>query len=304
MPEQRLPVFNQPSTGTCIAEKTVSSTVILSSIEQNWKGVDVVQFRHSFSELGEAEPFPNHILTINLGSQVNGLAKIGEKAYEGLLNNTGALSIIPANLPTEWYYKQSQEINVLHIYLKPTFLYDLAVSSDINLERIEILSTCGNFDSQIKHIGLVLKAELESGCPSGRLFAESLATALGIHLIKQYSTSTQTLREYEGGLPKHRLRQAIDYINDNLEQDIKLANIADVVGMSQYYFCQLFKQSMGIAPYQYVIQQRVERAKQLLQQTEVTISDIALECGFANQSHFTKHFRKLTGITPKAYRER
>jgi AraC family transcriptional regulator len=131
-----------------------------------------------------------------------------------------------------------------------------------------------------------------------------LATALGIHLIKQYSTSTQTIREYEEGLPKYRLRQAIDYINDNVDQDIKLANIAEVVGMSQYYFCHLFKQSMGIAPYQYVIQQRVERAKQLLQQTEVTISDIALECGFANQSHFTKHFRKFTGITPKAYRER
>jgi hypothetical protein len=133
MSEQRLPVFNQPSTGTCIAEKTVSSTVVLSSIEQNWKGLDVVQFRHSLRELGSAESFPNHILTINLSTPVNILAKIGEKPYEGFIN-TGALSIIPANLPSEWYWKQSEETNVLHIYLKPTFLYDLASSSDINPE--------------------------------------------------------------------------------------------------------------------------------------------------------------------------
>jgi AraC family transcriptional regulator len=61
---------------------------------------------------------------------------------------------------------------------------------------------------------------------------------------------------------------------------------------------------MGIAPYQYVIQQRVELAKQLLKCRDVAISEVALACGFANQSHFTKHFRKLTRITPKAYRER
>ena len=151
--------------------------------------------------MDSAESFPNHILTINLGTPVNVLAKIGEKTYEGFIK-TGALSIIPANLLSEWYWKQSQETNVLHIYIKPTFLYDLASSSDINPERIEILSSYKNFDSKIKHIGLALRAELESGCPAGRLFAESLATALGIHLIKQYSTSTQTLRKYGGGFTK------------------------------------------------------------------------------------------------------
>ncbi|MBD2249202.1 hypothetical protein [Nostoc sp. FACHB-888] len=109
MPEQHLPTFNKPSTGTRFSEKTISSIVVLSRIEQNWKGTDVVQFRHSFSELGAAESFPNHILTINLGSPINLLAKIGEKLYEGFIN-AGALSIIPANLPSEWYWKQSEEI--------------------------------------------------------------------------------------------------------------------------------------------------------------------------------------------------
>jgi AraC family transcriptional regulator len=114
--------------------------------------------------------------------------------------------------------------------------------------------------------------------------------------------SSQPVLESYGGLSQYKLRQAIEYIDAHLDQEITLTDLAEVLGMSQYYFCRLFKQSMTIPPYQYVLQQRVERAKQLLQQPEVAICDIALECGFANQSHLTKHFRKLTGITPKAYR--
>ncbi|WP_411813383.1 helix-turn-helix transcriptional regulator [Chlorogloeopsis sp. ULAP02] len=80
--------------------------------------------------------------------------------------------------------------------------------------------------------------------------------------------------------------------------------IAQHLNMSVYYFCQLFTQSMGIPPYKYVLQQRVERAKQLLKDGNRAIVDIALECGFANQTHLNKHFRKLTGTTPKVYRQR
>ena len=83
-----------------------------------------------------------------------------------------------------------------------------------------------------------------------------------------------------------------------------LDEIASQLNISQYHFCDLFKQSMGIAPYKYVLQQRVERAKQLLKkEPEKAIVEIALECGFANQTHFHKHFRKHTGMTPKTYRE-
>ncbi|WP_256478965.1 helix-turn-helix transcriptional regulator [Chroococcidiopsis sp. CCMEE 29] len=83
---------------------------------------------------------------------------------------------------------------------------------------------------------------------------------------------------------------------------MKLAHLAKLVGMSQYYFCHLFKRSMGVTPYQYVLQQRIERSKQLLKQNELSIAEIALMCGFKNQSHLTTFFRKLTGITPKVFR--
>lgn len=103
-------------------------------------------------------------------------------------------------------------------------------------------------------------------------------------------------------LPPDKLRQALDYIQEHLGEDISLEAIAKHLNLSQYHFSHLFKQSMGISPYQYVLQQRVERAKQLLNQSELTISEIALECGFANQTHLLKQFRKFTGMSPNKYR--
>ncbi|NJR26193.1 MAG: helix-turn-helix transcriptional regulator [Richelia sp. CSU_2_1] len=99
------------------------------------------------------------------------------------------------------------------------------------------------------------------------------------------------------------LRVAIDYIQAHLNEKLTLDAIASQLNISQYHFCELFKKSMGMPPYEYVLRQRIERAKELLQtKKEMAIVDIALECGFANQTHLNKHFRKLTGTTPKAYR--
>jgi AraC family transcriptional regulator len=124
-----------------------------------------------------------------------------------------------------------------------------------------------------------------------------------IHLLRHYCSQPLTLRPYEGGLSSYQLRHALDFIHAVLNCDFKLQEIADRLGMSQYYFCRLFKQSMGVSPYQYVLQQRVELAQRLLiEQRTRAICDIALECGFSSQSQMTEHFRRKTGTTPAAYR--
>lgn len=103
-------------------------------------------------------------------------------------------------------------------------------------------------------------------------------------------------------LSPEMLRQALAYIQEHLSEGMTLETIANHLGISQYYFSHLFKQSMGVSPYQYILQQRVERAKQLLMQSELAIAEIALECGFANQNHLARHFRNLVGISPKTFR--
>jgi AraC family transcriptional regulator len=129
-----------------------------------------------------------------------------------------------------------------------------------------------------------------------------MATALAAHLLQFYTTRQHTLREYTDGLPPAKLKKAIDYINEHLGEDLSLTEIAAQVDMSQFYFCRLFKQSVGTTPHKYLIQQRVERSKSLLKQRECTIVDIAADCGFANPSHFAKCFRQHTGVSPQQFR--
>jgi AraC-like DNA-binding protein len=103
------------------------------------------------------------------------------------------------------------------------------------------------------------------------------------------------------GLPPRKLSKALQYMHQHLAEEMSLEAIATHIHISQFYFCRLFKQSMGVTPYQYLLQQRVERAKQLLLQDELSIAEIALEVGFANQSHFCVQFKRWVGISPKQF---
>src|ERR1019366_7297229 len=109
--------------------------------------------------------------------------------------------------------------------------------------------------------------------------------------------------EVTGGLPARRLQQVFNYVRENMAADLSVADMAQVVGMSQYYFSKLFKTSTGTTPHQYVMRQRVERAQELLRQSQTPLLSIATQVGFETQSHFTSVFRRLLGITPKRYRE-
>jgi AraC family transcriptional regulator len=111
-----------------------------------------------------------------------------------------------------------------------------------------------------------------------------------------------TMQSYSGGMPKYKLRRALDYISDRLGGELRVAEIAEAVNFSPYHFTRLFKQATGLAPHQYIMQKRIEMAKKLLVETELSIARVALDTGFQSQSRFTTLFRQFTGTTPRAYR--
>ena len=137
-------------------------------------------------------------------------------------------------------------------------------------------------------------------------FLTSLPTLVTTSYVLSETITYLNSRSYharaKGGLSRHRLQRAIAYIQDHLAEDISLAEIAQEIDMSQHHFCRLFKQSTGIAPYQYVIQQRLERAKQLLLQNQLSIAKVAQEVGFSEQSQLTRQRKRATGLTPKQLR--
>ncbi|MEW6497069.1 MAG: AraC family transcriptional regulator, partial [Cyanobacteriota bacterium] len=158
-------------------------------------------------------------------------------------------------------------------------------------------------DLLIREIGLALWHELTADGVGSRLYVESLFAALSAHLIRHHCTSKPKISTASGGLSQAKLRQVIEYINDNLEQDLSLRAIAQTVQMSPYHFARRFKLSTGLTPHQYVLHCRLERAKRLLADTELAITDIAYRAGFSSPSHLTRVFRQHIATTPKAYRE-
>lgn len=215
---------------------------------------------------------------------------------------TGSLVILPAGAPTSWHVEREGEVRHLHLYLFPTLIQKIAVSADINPDRVELINTLGVFDPQIEAIALSLLSELRSDGLGGKLYVESLATLLGIHLLRHHSSVKQSSRSRSVDLTRTTLRPAITYIEDHLAEDLSLSEIAAVVHLSPYHFARLFKESAGFSPHQYVIQRRVERAKLLLSTTNRSLTTIAHIVGFAHESHLALHFKRLTGLTPKHYR--
>jgi len=122
-------------------------------------------------------------------------------------------------------------------------------------------------------------------------------------VVDAYLNATLAPIEVVGGLPPRRLQRVFSHIRENVARDLSVTELAQVVGMSQYYFSKLFKMSTGITPHQYVMRQRVERAQEYLRETRTPLAEIATQVGFETQSHFTSVFRRLVGATPKHYRE-
>lgn len=213
----------------------------------------------------------------------------------------GTVALFPAQIThkCEW----NHPVNFMALSIEPSYLSNI-LKSEINAERIDLIPTFATQqDDLILAIGLALKAELETGGALGQLYVDSLTTTLCVHLLRHYATRSPQLPIHKGGLSRDRLRRTLDLIHTSLDQSLRLETLAAAVDLDMYYFSRLFRQSMGISPYQYVLQQRIEKAKSLLQDEALTITDIALECGFTDSSHLARQFRKAVGTSPGEYRQ-
>lgn len=259
-----------------------------------WSGIQFEYHRQSAYETPEVTP-EQHVIAIVVGqSHLNERKENGQ--FKAMYHRQSDILLHPAKRTIQ--HRWHSEVEFIHLYLEPKIFVQIAEDLPKSAS-IELLPQVGIRDSLVQEIGLALKSELETGGSSSRLYAESAVTFLVTHLLQHYSIHQQILRDYAEGLSKYKLQQAIDYIQAHLAEDISLEAIATELGMSRYYFCRLFKQSTGISPHQYVIKCRIDRAKDLLLQGHKSIADVAFQVGFSSQSHFTKHFKRLVGVTPK-----
>ena len=225
-----------------------------------------------------------------------------KKAADGTLVSTsktaGALTVVPKGpVPVG---RSFQKVDILYCAFDDSLLLGVREELDDRLP-LPISSRSGMHDHAVSEILNLLFAEVESGGASGTLYAESLAHALAVRFLF-LGGQLPTRSHGTGILTQRKLRNVQDFIESRLDADLTLQRLAAETGYSRSHFLRMFRATMGMTPHRYVLKRRVERARQMLEQVEPSIAEVALRCGFSSQAHLTLAFRKEFGITPAEYR--
>jgi AraC family transcriptional regulator len=229
-----------------------------------------------------------------------------ELRYEDVDRNVpapaGSISVIPAGSPVRWRWSGPKDS--LHVYLEPRLVARIAAESfGLDPARVVVPPLDGLDLPHLRAARQAVDAELTAVGGGGELAAESLANVLAVHLIRHVSAPRRPARDPDGTLPRRRLRAVVEYVEDHLDASLTLEELAAVAHVSPYHFARQFRAATGLPPYQFVIARRVERARQILQQDgDLPLARVASRSGFSDQSQFSRHFKRLVGVTPSRFR--
>jgi AraC family transcriptional regulator len=214
------------------------------------------------------------------------------------------VTIVPFGVESHWRWRNTCDSTLYQ--LSPALIAKVAQEA-FDLDPARIRFPIRYFDRpspEVINTLTALRQELLTGGPGGRLCAESLANVLVVQLLRQMSNRqglNGVIRGSRGRLARHALSEVEEYIHAHLDENIALADLADVAQLSEFHFARLFKQTTGLSPHQFVIHQRVERAKRLIAAGRLSLAQIASDVGFSDQSQLNRHFKRLVGVTPKRF---
>jgi AraC family transcriptional regulator len=273
---------------------------------QEWPGAEVVAlplarprpnhgvytgWRRTRAGVVTLEPAPEHRIRIHTSVPLG-----GHCGAQSFVYTRGDMDIMPAGYADTW--REDADNTSLYLAVAPRLLHRTAEELGIDPQRAGLDMRHQFRDSHIEHIAWALDAERRADYANGNLYTESLGTALAVHLLRRYPASVVR----GGGLAPARLRQLQDYIEAHLDQPLSLLELAAIAGLSSSHLKTLFRRSTGMPVHQYVMRQRVERARELLQHSDAPLSQIALDVGFAHQSHMARCMQRLLGVAPSALR--
>ena len=264
----------------------------LTSIGRTWSGFDATLFETTGGTIS-CPGMPVHHVSMHVGAPMR-TARSCDGPVHRRLQTPGDIDLVPVGCPAAW--EDAEPSTFLRINLTAGIVQSTAESMGIDPETLSLAPQLQLRDPMLQHIGWALKAELEAGEPTDRLYAESLGTALTAQLLRRYARSSAPRR----GLTRRQWQAVIDYVHDNLTADLSLAELASVASLGTSTFKALFKQTVGMPVHQYVVRQRVEHAMNLLAAGPKNLNQVALSVGFVDESHMSRCFRRVVGTTPAA----
>jgi AraC family transcriptional regulator len=288
---------------------SISPVLFLSSADAGWEGLTVQAYHEPREFEGWITPTDKSAISLILFT--GGTLHIDQRYVNGpwkaLRLHQGDLSLqTNAATPYEMHWKSltAKPTQTLHIHLSRELISRTAAEvGDLDPARLTVVRRVCFQDPLLLQIGLALRWEIEQSAPPGKLYAQTAAQMLAVHLLRHYTSAPIVLRERSQGLTSHQVKQVADFIQFHLDQDLSLEMLAEHIGFSSYYFARLFRQTVGESPHQFVLHQRIERAQGLLKETRLPLIQIAEACGFTDQSHLTQIFKRHLGLTPRAYRQ-
>jgi AraC family transcriptional regulator len=202
----------------------------------------------------------------------------------------------------EWHNVRWDEgISVLSIRIPDSAIMD-AARERLTERSLEIVPTDVVTDDRLTHLLFALDAERARGYSTGKLFVDSIETALANILLTSFNTFAPRPIPGKGGMAPHVIRRVVDFMHANMDKQIRLKDLADCAGLSLSHFSFQFRARTNQSPHQYMLRLRIERSKELLADSRLSVLDVGLEVGFRNQQHFATVFRNSVGVPPSVYR--
>ena len=269
-----------------------------------WKNLKVIRNRHRIRESYiKPDKLTYHLITVYMGAPSRQQSLLSGRNYN-ILQTAGNVTVFAEATSLQSWYDEVEQDDI-YLHLEPEFVKSVAEGAEMNPDKVEITSALESRSLVIESMARMAFDELQRGAEAtaSNLYADAVANILAVQLLREYSTDKMPPeKRYVNGLTNKKLAHVLDLIESDLAEDLSLKVLANAAGLSEYHFLRMFKHSTGCTPHQYVINQRIERARELLKKTDMTVTEIAYLLGFSNPAHFTHHFRRKTGFTPSEMR--
>jgi AraC family transcriptional regulator len=252
-----LPVVLAPASPAAPAGADQSPLLLpaVSGAGQTWRSIAALRFSQAIDEV-ELPPLPHHTVMVNVGRPFSLEERLGGRVYR-TSGGSGDVAIIPAGVPSSFRRRERarQQVDSFAMFLDPAAVRRLAAAGDLDPDGIELHGVLGGRDQEIERIARALLAELQTGGLLGELYADTLANALAIHLLRGHSSLGQRVErqvapENAAGLSRAEPRRVADFVDAQLGRSLTLAELAAVVHRSPFHFSRLFRQSTGHSPHQ------------------------------------------------------
>ena len=280
----------------------VPSRPILTSHAHGWRGVVLQRYKHPPGEI-ETPPLRDNLLVVNLWGQTLVEERHGGGRREQRWTDRGHMSLTPAGRSVSRIIKGRPDVLLVH--LAPALVSEVVQSIyGVDPEGVVLHPRLAVPDGTVQRLGELLLTEAQLHGRGADIVADMLARSLVMHLLRNYSSVASQHPETPAPSPGGRVRRVIDHMNEHLDEVLSIAALAEIIGLSQSQFVRTFRDTTGQPPYHYLVSLRVNRARELLEKTDLSVIQVGMRCGFEQPNHFATTFRKVTGMSPRAWRTR